>query len=59
MQAIGAYLIFLLAVVALGLSVICAGALSIAIYEGGSWLSSRLYPRAIARVAAHSASRSA
>jgi hypothetical protein len=37
MQAIAAYLIFVVVLVALGLLVICAGVLSIALYEGMSW----------------------
>lgn len=47
MQAIAAYLIFTLALIALGLSTIVAGVLSIALYEGASWMWSRLYSPAL------------
>jgi hypothetical protein len=49
MQAIAAYLIFMLTLVALGLSIIFAGVLSIALYEGTSWIWSHLHSRALAR----------
>jgi hypothetical protein len=44
MQALAAYLIFILAYIGLGLSIIVARVLSIALYEGASWMS-RLYLR--------------
>ena len=37
MQLIGAYLIFLLAIVALGLGAILFGVVGIALYEGAVW----------------------
>jgi hypothetical protein len=37
MQLIGAYLIFLLVIVALGLGVILCGVVAIALYEGAVW----------------------
>ncbi|HVB59307.1 MAG TPA: hypothetical protein VNE63_23115 [Candidatus Acidoferrales bacterium] len=42
MQAIAAYLIFVLVVIAAVFLTICAGALSIALYEGTIWIRSRL-----------------
>jgi hypothetical protein len=42
MQAIAAYLIFMLAFITLGLSIIVSGVVSIALYEGSSWIWSRL-----------------
>jgi len=44
MQAIAAYVIFMLAFTALGLSMIVAGVLSIALYGGASWIWWRLSP---------------
>jgi hypothetical protein len=41
-QAIAAYLIFMLAFTALGLTIIVAGAVCIALFEGASWVWSRL-----------------
>jgi len=38
MQMIGAYLIFLLAVAALGLGAILCGVIAMALYGGASWL---------------------
>lgn len=40
MQLIGAYLIFLLAIVALGLGAILCGVLGIVLYEGAVWFRS-------------------
>ena len=42
MQAIAAYFLSMLAIMGLGLSIICGGVLSIALYEGASWMWSRL-----------------
>jgi hypothetical protein len=42
MQALAAYLIFLLAFITLGLTIIVTGVVSIALYEGASWMWSRL-----------------
>ncbi len=44
MQAIAAYLIFMLTFVTLGLSIIVAGVVSIGLYEGASWIWSRSAP---------------
>jgi hypothetical protein len=49
MQLIAAYLGFVLIIVALGLSIISIGVLSIALYEGTGWIWSQLYSRTTAR----------
>jgi hypothetical protein len=41
MQTIGAYLIFMLAMLVFGLSVILSGVVLIALYEGANWLWAR------------------
>ena len=41
MQTIGAYLIFMLAMVVFGLPVILSGVVLIALYEGANWLWAR------------------
>ncbi len=45
MQTIGAYLIFMLALVAFGLSIIMGGVLLIALCESAIWLWTRLHSR--------------
>jgi len=41
MQAIAAYLVFILAFIILGLSIVVAGVVSIGLCEGASWIWSR------------------